>query len=103
MFLIKNNHVDRAGSITAAVERIRAKKMPQLVMVEVRNRGHEDHAFRIYGHGLDRATRVIEPMMRTSLTVTLVRGVYRVECPVKEPEEREDHAAMGMTGMVRVY
>ncbi|HET7433959.1 MAG TPA: carboxylating nicotinate-nucleotide diphosphorylase [Thermoanaerobaculia bacterium] len=37
MFLIKNNHVDRAGSITAAVERIRARKMPQPVMVEVRD------------------------------------------------------------------
>lgn len=37
MFLIKNNHVDRAGSIAAAVERIRARRMPQPVMVEVRD------------------------------------------------------------------
>jgi len=37
MFLIKNNHVDRAGSITAAVERIRGRNMQQKVMVEVRN------------------------------------------------------------------
>jgi nicotinate-nucleotide pyrophosphorylase (carboxylating) len=37
MFLVKNNHVDRAGSITAAVERIRAKQMPQKIMVEVRD------------------------------------------------------------------
>jgi len=37
MFLVKNNHIDRAGSITAAVERIRARKMPQPVMVEVRD------------------------------------------------------------------
>lgn len=37
MFLVKNNHVDRAGSITAAVERIRARRMPQKVMVEVRS------------------------------------------------------------------
>jgi hypothetical protein len=69
----------------------------------VRNRGHEDHAFHIWGRGVDQATRVIEPAMRTSLTVTLARGVYHVECPVKEPEEREDHAKMGMTGTVRVY
>src|SRR5258707_945924 len=27
MFLIKNNHIDRAGTITAAVERIRSRKM----------------------------------------------------------------------------
>jgi len=44
MFLIKNNHVDRAGSITAAVERIRSKTMPQKIMVEVRNRAELDEA-----------------------------------------------------------
>jgi nicotinate-nucleotide pyrophosphorylase (carboxylating) len=37
MFLVKNNHIDRAGSITAAVQRIRAKQMPQQIMVEVRD------------------------------------------------------------------
>jgi nicotinate-nucleotide pyrophosphorylase (carboxylating) len=37
MFLVKNNHIDRAGSIAAAVERIRARKMPQKIMVEVRD------------------------------------------------------------------
>lgn len=44
MFLIKNNHVDRAGSITAAVERIRSKGMPEKIMVEVRNRAELDEA-----------------------------------------------------------
>ena len=44
MFLIKNNHVDRAGSVTAAVERVRSKTMPQSVMVEVRNRAELDEA-----------------------------------------------------------
>ena len=37
MFLIKNNHVDRAGSITAAVARIRDRKAMQKIMVEVRD------------------------------------------------------------------
>lgn len=37
MFLVKNNHVDRAGSLTAAVERIRRRRMPQPIMVEVRD------------------------------------------------------------------
>jgi len=37
MFLIKNNHIDRAGSITAAVERIRSRRMTQKIMVEVRD------------------------------------------------------------------
>jgi nicotinate-nucleotide pyrophosphorylase (carboxylating) len=44
MFLVKNNHVDRAGSITAAVQRIRAKQMPQPIMVEVRNQKELDEA-----------------------------------------------------------
>ena len=37
MVLVKNNHIDRAGSITAALERIRARNMPQKIMVEVRD------------------------------------------------------------------
>jgi nicotinate-nucleotide pyrophosphorylase (carboxylating) len=44
MFLVKNNHVDRAGSLTKAVERIRAKAMPQKIMVEVRTMGELDEA-----------------------------------------------------------
>ena len=37
MFLIKNNHIDRAGSISAAIERIKERGMPQPIMVEVRD------------------------------------------------------------------
>jgi nicotinate-nucleotide pyrophosphorylase (carboxylating) len=37
MFLVKNNHVDRAGSLTATVERIRSKGKGQPLMVEVRS------------------------------------------------------------------
>ncbi|MGZ5433626.1 MAG: carboxylating nicotinate-nucleotide diphosphorylase [Thermoanaerobaculia bacterium] len=44
MFLVKNNHIDRAGSITAALERIRARNMPQKVMVEVRDLRELDEA-----------------------------------------------------------
>jgi nicotinate-nucleotide pyrophosphorylase (carboxylating) len=44
MFLIKNNHVDRAGSITAAVERIRSASMPPKIMVEVRDTLELDEA-----------------------------------------------------------
>ncbi|HSY48046.1 MAG TPA: carboxylating nicotinate-nucleotide diphosphorylase [Thermoanaerobaculia bacterium] len=44
MFLVKNNHIDRAGSITAAVERIRVRKMSQAIMVEVRNAAELDEA-----------------------------------------------------------
>ena len=44
MFLVKNNHVDRAGSITAAVGRIRARGLPQPLMVEVRSFAELDEA-----------------------------------------------------------
>jgi nicotinate-nucleotide pyrophosphorylase (carboxylating) len=37
MFLIKNNHVDRAGGIAAAVARIRASGVDRPLMIEVRN------------------------------------------------------------------
>ncbi|MFL5539096.1 MAG: hypothetical protein ACJ8J0_08890 [Longimicrobiaceae bacterium] len=66
------------------------------VTFAVRDVGHDDHAFRIHGHGIDAATRVLEPDLAATLTVTLAPGRYGVECPVKEPEEREDHARLGM-------
>lgn len=44
MFLVKNNHIDRAGSIKAAVERIRSRNMPQKIMIEVRNAKELDEA-----------------------------------------------------------
>jgi nicotinate-nucleotide pyrophosphorylase (carboxylating) len=44
MFLVKNNHIDRAGSIRAAVERIRSRGLPQKIMVEVRGMAELDEA-----------------------------------------------------------
>lgn len=44
MFLVKNNHIDRAGSITRAIERIRATKQPQPLMIEVRDMAELDEA-----------------------------------------------------------
>jgi nicotinate-nucleotide pyrophosphorylase (carboxylating) len=44
MFLVKNNHVDRAGSIAAAVERIRGRGLPRQIMVEVRDMDELDEA-----------------------------------------------------------
>lgn len=44
LFLVKNNHVDRVGSIAAAVARIRARRMPQKIMVEVRSRAELEEA-----------------------------------------------------------
>ncbi len=48
MFLVKNNHVDRAGSITAAVEKIRSTKAAQKIMIEVRNAAELDEALAMH-------------------------------------------------------
>jgi nicotinate-nucleotide pyrophosphorylase (carboxylating) len=48
MFLIKNNHVDRAGSIRAAVERIRERRAPQRIMIEVRDGAELDEALAMH-------------------------------------------------------
>ncbi|HSP32849.1 MAG TPA: carboxylating nicotinate-nucleotide diphosphorylase [Thermoanaerobaculia bacterium] len=47
MFLVKNNHIDRAGSIRAVVKRIRATDAKQRVMVEVRNFDELDQALAV--------------------------------------------------------
>lgn len=44
MFLVKNNHIDRAGSIESVVRRIRATGRPQKLMVEVRDLRELDEA-----------------------------------------------------------
>ena len=44
MFLVKNNHIDRAGSIAGAVERIRSRGLVQKIMVEVRDMRELDEA-----------------------------------------------------------
>jgi nicotinate-nucleotide pyrophosphorylase (carboxylating) len=44
MFLVKNNHIDRAGSIQGAVERIRSRGLVQKIMVEVRDMRELDEA-----------------------------------------------------------
>ncbi len=47
MFLIKNNHIDRAGSIRAAVERVRARGGSRQIMVEVRDERELDEALEL--------------------------------------------------------
>jgi nicotinate-nucleotide pyrophosphorylase (carboxylating) len=44
MFLIKNNHIDRAGSLRTAVDRVRQTGRPERIMVEVRNQKELEEA-----------------------------------------------------------
>jgi nicotinate-nucleotide pyrophosphorylase (carboxylating) len=48
MVLIKNNHIDRAGSMTAAVERIRAHPEGRPMMIEVRNMAELEEALSLH-------------------------------------------------------
>jgi nicotinate-nucleotide pyrophosphorylase (carboxylating) len=47
MFLVKNNHIDRAGSITKAIERIRATGKTQPLMIEVRDMNELEEALSV--------------------------------------------------------
>jgi nicotinate-nucleotide pyrophosphorylase (carboxylating) len=47
MFLVKNNHIDRAGSITKAIERIRATGKTQPLMIEVRDMDELEEALSV--------------------------------------------------------
>lgn len=47
MFLIKNNHIDRAGSVTDAIERVRASGRREPLMVEVRTLDELEEALRL--------------------------------------------------------
>ncbi|SRR5581483_433120 len=44
MYLVKNNHIDRAGSIRAALDRIRSHRVLAKIMIEVRNMYELDQA-----------------------------------------------------------
>lgn len=44
MYLVKNNHIDRAGSMTKAIERIRSRGTSHQLMIEVRNDAELDEA-----------------------------------------------------------
>jgi nicotinate-nucleotide pyrophosphorylase (carboxylating) len=89
MFLVKNNHIDRAGSISAAVERIRARKMPQKIMVEVRDMRELEEALALapdfilldnmntdqLREAVQRTNRRVPLEASGSITLETVRGV----------------------------
>jgi nicotinate-nucleotide pyrophosphorylase (carboxylating) len=67
MVLVKNNHIDRAGSMAAAVERIRAHPTGRPMMIEVRNAGELEEALLLHpdfilldNMGLDALRAVVE-------------------------------------------
>jgi nicotinate-nucleotide pyrophosphorylase (carboxylating) len=74
MFLVKNNHVDRAGSITAAVERIRATGKPQPLMIEVRDIRELEEALALQPDFI-----LLDNMSTDQMAEAVRRGAGRVE------------------------
>jgi nicotinate-nucleotide pyrophosphorylase (carboxylating) len=97
MFLIKNNHIDRAGSITAAVERIRARNMPQQVMIEVRDLRELEEALAL---GPDFI--LLDNMDPAQLRVAVARTNGRVPLEASGGITLETVRAVAETGVDRI-
>jgi nicotinate-nucleotide pyrophosphorylase (carboxylating) len=97
MFLIKNNHVDRAGSITKAVERIRARKMPQPVMVEVRDLRELEEALALTPDYI-----LLDNMSNADMRAAVERAAGRVPLEASGGITLENVRAVAETGVDRI-
>lgn len=97
LFLVKNNHVDRAGSITAAVERIRAKRMPQKIMVEVRSMAELDEALALTPDYI-----LLDNMSPADMRVAVERTDGRVPLEASGGITLETIRAVAETGVDRI-
>ena len=97
MFLVKNNHVDRAGSLTAAVEKIRARQMPQKVMVEVRDMRELDEALALTPDFI-----LLDNMSTSDLRAAVTRTAGRVQLEASGGITLENVRAVAETGVDRI-
>ena len=97
MFLVKNNHVDRAGSISAAVERIRARNMPQKLMIEVRDMNELDEALALAPDFI-----LLDNMSTDSLRAAVAKTGGRVPLEASGGITLETIRAVAETGVDRI-
>lgn len=97
MFLVKNNHVDRAGSITAAVERIRSNRPPQALMVEVRNLAELDETLALVPDSI-----LLDNMSLEELRESVRRAGGRVPLEASGGITLESVRAVAETGVDRI-
>ena len=97
MFLIKNNHVDRAGSITQAVKRIRRRGSPQKIMVEVRNATELDEALALQPDFI-----LLDNMSTTELRNAVQRTAGRVPLEASGGVTLDTVRAIAETGVDRI-
>lgn len=97
MFLVKNNHIDRAGSITAALERIRRRGLPQQVMVEVRDLAELDEALAL---GPDFI--LLDNMSNAMMREAVARAAGRVPLEASGGVTLETVRGIAETGVQRI-
>jgi nicotinate-nucleotide pyrophosphorylase (carboxylating) len=97
MFLVKNNHVDRAGSLTAAVDRIRQKAAPQKIMVEVRDPRELDEALALSPDFI-----LLDNMSPDELRRSVERTAGRVSLEASGGITLESVREVAMTGVQRI-
>lgn len=97
MFLIKSNHIDRAGSITAAVARIREKKMAQKIMVEVRNAAELDEAIALRPDFI-----LLDNMSITEMSASVKRVAGEVPLEASGGITIDNVRAVAQTGVDRI-
>jgi nicotinate-nucleotide pyrophosphorylase (carboxylating) len=97
MFLVKNNHIDRAGSIAAAVERIRSRGMQQRIMVEVRDMAELDEALALAPDFI-----LLDNMSPATMRDTVARTAGRVPLEASGGITLETIRAVAETGVDRI-
>jgi nicotinate-nucleotide pyrophosphorylase (carboxylating) len=97
LFLVKNNHVDRAGSITAAISRIRQRGMPQKIMIEVRDTRELDEALSMNPDFI-----LLDNMTPAQLRECVVRTNGRVPLEASGGISLENVRAVAESGVDRI-
>lgn len=97
MFLIKNNHIDRAGSITKAVALVRAAAGKQQLMVEVRNLEELDEVLPLSPDYI-----LLDNMSLEQLTESVKRTAGRIPLEASGGVTLETIAAVAATGVDRI-
>jgi nicotinate-nucleotide pyrophosphorylase (carboxylating) len=97
MFLVKNNHVDRAGSLTRAVERIRKSGLGQKIMLEVRNVQELDEALALRPDFI-----LLDNMSPAELRAAVERTAGKVPLEASGGITLENVRAVAETGVDRI-
>jgi nicotinate-nucleotide pyrophosphorylase (carboxylating) len=97
MFLVKNNHIDRAGSIARAVELIREKDKPEPIMIEVRNRDELTQALFVNPDFI-----LLDNMSLEALRIAVERTAGRVPLEASGGITLDTVRAVAETGVNRI-